>query len=331
MLNTINKKRPYESANLELLKSAIRKKQKFDEDKENNSDEVLNFKIQPPEDTFIKFYPSSCNDDLFFFAPSSPRPSEILLDFPSDTFINSGELIQSNMSDESSEKNETKDDESDIFETELDYKFITQVRSNKDIKKLFIQLLNAIKKNNTLLTKSILLKKVSVDNWNEEKKTPLTLACLKGNTQIVSDLIEAYANVNICDGHGNSPLILSCIQNNPKIVILLILAGADVNFSNTMGNTPLSIACYYNHSKIVDLLINFKANLNSFNHKGNTPIIEACLNNSYDIVQQLISSGADVNFTNHKNTSPLHIYSNHLRLRKFNLVLVDNFQKFLFT
>lgn len=66
--------------------------------------------------------------------------------------------------------------------------------------------------------------------------------------------MDAGATINIYDNEGQTPLTLAVMNNKIEAVKTLIAAGADVNFAAMNGKKPLSIAEEYDYYKIESAL-----------------------------------------------------------------------------
>ncbi len=94
--------------------------------------------------------------------------------------------------------------------------------------------------------------------------TAFQLAILNGKSQEVMDLInqpEIKASLNNIDDQGKTPLILAVEANAPDIIEILVKNGANVNQA-IKGSTALMIAAKFGKLEIAKTLILAKADVN---------------------------------------------------------------------
>ena len=84
----------------------------------------------------------------------------------------------------------------------------------------------------------------SVDEADEDGRTPLFIACREGNVDCARHLIEARAaTVNQARKDGVTPLLIACSQDKPACVQLLLESSAAVDKAAEDMATPLIISC----------------------------------------------------------------------------------------
>ncbi|KAL9642674.1 hypothetical protein ABK040_009753 [Willaertia magna] len=76
----------------------------------------------------------------------------------------------------------------------------------------------------------------------ENKTTPLLIACEKGSIKIVNLLLEYFAPVDIVNYEGQTPLHIAAKNGNFEIVKLLLSNNADKNKKDINDKTPYEIA-----------------------------------------------------------------------------------------
>jgi ankyrin repeat protein len=134
----------------------------------------------------------------------------------------------------------------------------------------------------------------NVNVQDNDKKTPLHIACCKNDFKIAELLLEHGANVNVQSKKGgNTPLHYACRRGNVETVKLLLEYGADVNVQNKDEVTPLHIVCKRNNIEIVELLLKEDANINVQEEYGDTPLCKACRKGNVEIVELLLKYGVD--------------------------------------
>ena len=87
------------------------------------------------------------------------------------------------------------------------------------------------------------------------------------NIRKINDLLRYGADINLKNNDKNTPLHLACQHNNLEISRYLLHKGADANLTNNKGNTPLHLACMLNKFKLSKLLLEKAADLYLQNDK----------------------------------------------------------------
>ena len=103
-------------------------------------------------------------------------------------------------------------------------------------------LLLASAQQNVQLLHDILSKGAKVDTYDENRTSPLHIACRHGSPEIVETLLDFGASVNITDCAGWSPLHVASYCRKADIVKILLLREADPTICNARGETPWDIA-----------------------------------------------------------------------------------------
>ncbi|OMJ86173.1 hypothetical protein SteCoe_12377 [Stentor coeruleus] len=107
-----------------------------------------------------------------------------------------------------------------------------------------------------------LLKRVNINEKNENGYSGLALAVRNGYLDIVYELIQEEADINSVNEAGQSILFLACWHNREEIVTILLGSGALVNVPDNRGWTPLMISVYHNYYSIVQILLDHGADPN---------------------------------------------------------------------
>lgn len=102
-------------------------------------------------------------------------------------------------------------------------------------------LLAAAQQNETVL-KEILAKGARVDTYDENRTSPLHLACRHGSVPVLKALLDCGAPVNITDCAGWAPLHVASYCQMFEAVQLLLDHEADPTICNARGETPWDIA-----------------------------------------------------------------------------------------
>lgn len=176
-------------------------------------------------------------------------------------------------------------------------------------------LLMASREQDYLQFKLALLCKAKVNTLDENKDTPLMLACISGNYQIVKSLLNHKAKVNYTnytyyknytnDTNGTTALSLACQNAHAEIVKLLLNHQAKTHCVDFSGNSPLLLVCGQIHPftssnrikqeslrHIAEQLLVHGASVNFQRRSGETPLILICKNKADDMVPLLLRYGA---------------------------------------
>ncbi|MCD6045475.1 MAG: ankyrin-3-like [Gammaproteobacteria bacterium] len=105
----------------------------------------------------------------------------------------------------------------------------------------------------------------SINNFNDEQKTPLLLALEKPEIEpeIIECLLDAGADVDLKDRYGRNALLMACGSGNPEIVECIfnhidekiILKDKTRHHRDIEGRNALDIACSLRHISLVKLLL----------------------------------------------------------------------------
>ncbi|MBN2652556.1 MAG: ankyrin repeat domain-containing protein [Spirochaetales bacterium] len=112
---------------------------------------------------------------------------------------------------------------------------------------------------------------VSVDERDEEGKTPLYLAIELGFDDIAKFLIDIGADPNIPNNEGQTPLFIASEKNNLQIVELLLKAGADIDSKDSYGRTAMYYAVYTENFRMMEILKENGADIFIRDDQGNSP------------------------------------------------------------
>ncbi|MBN1233299.1 MAG: ankyrin repeat domain-containing protein [Candidatus Coatesbacteria bacterium] len=94
---------------------------------------------------------------------------------------------------------------------------------NKDSRDLF----EAAEKGKLEKVKEAVSNRIDVNIYNEEKNSPLTMACLNGHREIVKIIIENGAEINRINKRGANALVYACYNEHREIAEFLISKGAE--------------------------------------------------------------------------------------------------------
>lgn len=154
--------------------------------------------------------------------------------------------------------------------------------ASENIEKWFSELMEEIKAGNTDLVAELLRAGHDVNKLSEEDRlSPLSLACQCGRLEIAKLLLEHGADVNIPGPEGQTPLHLLCgaeerCSDMVELGNLLISHGASIDAADNMGKTPVLRACESEDHKLVHLLCSAGCNVNIHDYNGDSAIKVAC-------------------------------------------------------
>ena len=190
---------------------------------------------------------------------------------------------------------------------------------------------------------------ISVNATNNNRRTPLMLACLNGGRlDNMKTLIQYGADINARDIDGKTLLyyasryskqeILEFLlisnqisvnaTNNNQITLLmfacfnggrldnmktLIRYGADINAKFNDGSTLLHLASTCSKQEIIEFLLKLnQISVNTTNNDQETPLMLVCLNGGrLDNMKTLIQYGADINARDINGSTLLHFASRY--------------------
>jgi hypothetical protein len=104
------------------------------------------------------------------------------------------------------------------------------------------QLMYAAAGTNVSAVRWYLSQGASADTFDENRSSPLHVACRSGSFQVVEELVNISASVNIADCGGWTCLHVASYNGRPHIVSMLLKKGADATLVNRKGETPWDIA-----------------------------------------------------------------------------------------
>ena len=141
---------------------------------------------------------------------------------------------------------------------------------------------------------------------NDEKLTPLMLACKNKNVSVVNCLLQNGANVVLTSDNGWTALhfVVDEFNDSSEILRSLLNNGADVNARSIDNETPLMVASQSSDVETVTLLIEQGAYVDLQDEKDNTALHNAVSRKSEEIVGTLLNAGAS-NLCNSQGMTPL--------------------------
>ena len=153
----------------------------------------------------------------------------------------------------------------------------------------------------------------NVNAQDNDKLTPLAIACQRGNYSAVQQLLLSEdINVGIQDNQESTALHEACENGSKRIVELLLNNGATVSAADKDGVTPFHIACREGYGEIVNIILlrfyHIKNQLVSVEDiQGNRALHFAAESGVESIVKALLLAAADPIAQKNNEVTPLHI------------------------
>ena len=124
----------------------------------------------------------------------------------------------------------------------------------------------------------------------------------------LSDIQEIFNQtpelINAINDNKATPLILACYRNNEAVALYLSDKVSNVNYNSGMG-TALMASIMSGNKVIIEKLISKKADLDQTDTQGKTALIYAAFNNNTEIVKMLIKAGANKKLADKENRTAL--------------------------
>jgi ankyrin repeat protein len=156
-------------------------------------------------------------------------------------------------------------------------------------------LVDAAKKGDKTVLKSILQQQVDVNEAEPDGTTALHWAAYQGDVETAQLLVRAGANVNAANRHGVTALTLAAAKGNAPIVELLLKSGADANGALPEGETVLMTAARTGDVETLRLLLAYGADVNAKESwRGQTALMWAAADNHPKAIQLLLELGAGI-------------------------------------
>lgn len=104
------------------------------------------------------------------------------------------------------------------------------------------QLMYAAAGSNVSAVRWYLSQGASADTFDENRSSPLHIACRSGSFQVVEELVNNSASLNIADCGGWTCLHVASYNSRPHIVSMLLKKGSDATLVNRKGETSWDLA-----------------------------------------------------------------------------------------
>ncbi len=139
---------------------------------------------------------------------------------------------------------------------------------------------DAVEHNTAILIHLLGLKKIDINALDQNKETPLILACKQNNLPAIKALVEAGANITLCNEKGHNALhfaILSAVENEDfQAVHYLIEQGKALN--TTEGKTKALHAAVLNRNpEAFKYILSNIDNFEAFTPEYRAQLLELCI------------------------------------------------------
>ncbi|XP_015122947.1 kinase D-interacting substrate of 220 kDa B isoform X2 [Diachasma alloeum] len=162
------------------------------------------------------------------------------------------------------------------------------------------------------------IKRIAIDDRDENGSTALIYASSKGKIQFVRELINHGADVNAEDADNWTALLCAAKEGHTDVCLELLDHGADLEHRDMGGWTALMWATYKGRLVTVKFLLSRGADVHAHGNYHISSLLWASGRGYIDIVRELIAYGAKVNVGDKYGTTALVWAS-----RKGNLEIVD--------
>ncbi|XP_011303261.1 kinase D-interacting substrate of 220 kDa isoform X2 [Fopius arisanus] len=162
------------------------------------------------------------------------------------------------------------------------------------------------------------VKRIAIDDRDENASTALIYASSKGKIQFVRELINHGADVNAEDADNWTALLCASKEGHTDVCLELLDHGGDLEHRDMGGWTALMWATYKGRLVTVKFLLSRGADVHAHGNYHISSLLWASGRGYTDIVRELIAYGAKVNVGDKYGTTALVWAS-----RKGNLEIVD--------
>ena len=168
------------------------------------------------------------------------------------------------------------------------------------------QLIAAVKDRNINDVRSLLKKRVDVNQPEADGTTALQWAAHWDEIDIAKLLIKSGADANLANDYGVTPAYLACTNKSTSMIALLLKAGADASAALWTGETVLMNCARRGAEKSVLDLVNSGVEIDARESRlGQTALMWAAAKGHAKIVSTLVNHGADAKMTSKNGFTPL--------------------------
>ena len=114
-----------------------------------------------------------------------------------------------------------------------------------------------VQRNNISGIRYLIIQGVNINILDEERTSPLHIACKESSIQTIEEIIFQGSMINIPDLVGWTPLHMACYYNRPDVVLLLLKSGANYNTHNRDKYSARDLAIKFKNFNCVKVLDNF--------------------------------------------------------------------------
>ena len=114
-----------------------------------------------------------------------------------------------------------------------------------------------VQRNNISGIRYLIIQGVNINILDEERTSPLHIACKESSIQTIEEIIFQGSMINIPDLVGWTPLHMACYYNRPDVVLLLLKSGANYNTHNRDKLSARDLAIKFRNINCVKVLDNF--------------------------------------------------------------------------
>jgi len=125
-----------------------------------------------------------------------------------------------------------------------------------------------------------------LNDINEQKSSPLILACYRGNTNVALFLMDHVKDINYNSGMGTA-LMAAVVKGNIELVKALIDKKAKLDETDSQGKTALMYAVQFKNIEIISLLLSHHASKSVLDKEGKTAFEYATFSGDEKIINLL--------------------------------------------
>jgi ankyrin repeat protein len=157
-------------------------------------------------------------------------------------------------------------------------------------------IVTAAQQNDVTAVRSLIAKKVDVNQPAGDGSTALHWAVYNGNLDLTRALLAAGATADAANRYGVTPLLQASRTGDASVMAALLKAGASLNRPHSDGETPLMASARTGNAAAVRLLIEAGADANAADsYQGETALMWAAAEGHAAVVELLLKAGADSN------------------------------------
>ncbi|MCY0978867.1 ankyrin repeat domain-containing protein [Chryseobacterium wangxinyae] len=125
-----------------------------------------------------------------------------------------------------------------------------------------------------------------INETNDQKYSPLILACYRGNIEVADFLVHNVKDVNYNSPMGTA-LMAVIFKGDLKLAQKLLDNKSDINRADSNGTTPLIFAAKLGNIDMVKLLQKYKAEKQTKDNEGKTAFEYAVFSKNQELINEL--------------------------------------------